>query len=81
MQGKSVAIIDVRDKIQGFWAKLYLRTRGVQQGIYANLLAFDDWKVNKSRNDFSDLEVEICKHLAVLKTSSESYFDGAIFEQ
>ena len=52
---------------------------GVQQGIYANLLAFDDWKVNKSRSDFSDLKVEICQHLAVLKTSSEAYFDDATF--
>ena len=75
MQGKRITIIDARDKIRGFQTKLDLWTRRIQKGIHANFLTFHDWKVNKSGNKISDLEIETCQHLSVLKTS----FDDAIF--
>ena len=69
MQGKSITIVDAHDKIQGFQKKLDLWSRRVQKGICANFPTFDDWKVNRNRNKICDLEVEICQHLATLKTT------------
>ena len=74
MQGKSITIVDARDKIQGFQKKIDLCSRRVQKGIYANFPTFDDWKVNRNRNEISDLEVEICQHLAALKNNFDGYF-------
>ena len=73
MQEKSITIVDARDKIQGFQKKLDLWSRRVQKGIYANFPTFNDWKVNRNRNEISDLEVEICQHLAALKHNFGSY--------
>ena len=53
-------------------------SRRVQKGIYANFPTFDNWKVNRSCNEISDVEVEICQHLASLKNSFDGYFKGAI---
>ena len=78
MQGKSITIVDARDKIQGFQKKLDLWSRRVQKGIYANFSTFDDWKVNRNRNEICDLEVEICQHLAALKKNFAGYFEGVI---
>ena len=78
MQEKSITIIDARDKIQGFQKKLDLWSRRVQKGIYANFPTFDDWKVNRNRNEISDLKVKICQHLAALKNNFDGYFEGAI---
>ena len=78
MQGKSVAIIDVRDKIQSFQTKLDLWSRRVQKEINANFPTFDNWKVNRNRNEISDLKVEICQHLAALKNNFDGYFEGAV---
>ena len=78
MQGKNVTIIDVCDKIQGFQKKLDLWSRRVQKGIYTNFPTFDDWKVNRSCNEISDLKVEIRQHLATLKNNFDGYFEGAI---
>ena len=41
-QGKSITIVDARNKIQGFQKKLDLWSRRVQKGIYANFPTFDD---------------------------------------
>ena len=78
MQGKSITIVDARDKIQGFQKKLDLWSRRVQKGIYANFSTFDDWKVNRNCNEICDLEVEICQHLAALKINFAGYFEGVI---
>ena len=69
MQGKSITIVDAHHKIQGFQKKLDLWSRRVQKGIYVNFPTFDDWKVNRNRNEISDLKVEICQHLAALKAT------------
>ena len=78
MQRKSVTIIDARDKISVFQTKV-LWTKRIQKGLYANFFTFNDWKVNKSRNQISDLEFEICQHLNVLKINFDAYFDNATF--
>ena len=78
MQGKSITVVDARDKIQGFQKKLDLWSRRVQKGNYANFSTFDDWKVNRNRNEICDLEVEICQHLAALKNNFAGYFEGVI---
>ena len=79
MQGKSITIIDARDKISVFQTKLDLLTKRIQKGIYANFPTFDEWKVNKSCNKISDLEIEVCQHLTVLKTNFDADFDDATF--
>ena len=55
-----------------------LWTRKVQTRIYAIFLTFGVWKVNRNRNEISDFEVEICKHLASSKNNFDGYFGGAI---
>ena len=74
-QGKSTTIIDAHDKIQGIQTKLDWWNKIIQKGIYTNFPTFDDWKVNKSCNEISDLKIEICQHLTIFKTN----FDDAIF--
>ena len=81
MQGKTITIIDARDKIRVFQTKLDLWTWRIQKRICANFPIFDDWKVNKSSNKIFDLKIEIsvCQYLIVLKTNFDAYFDDAIF--
>ena len=42
MQGKSITIVDARDKIQGFQKRLDLWSTRVQKGNCANFPTFDD---------------------------------------
>ena len=72
MHGKSITVIDAPDKTRGFQTKLDLWTKRIQKDIYVNFSTFDDWKVNKSCSKISDLEIEICQHLTVLKTNFDA---------